>query len=85
MKEEGRHHGGKQRDRAGFRRARLHRGIWRLQVAVRLQRGRLDLAGGALATGDYAIGLMLLSDVALAGLVYTAWRLGAGAAEAARG
>jgi NNP family nitrate/nitrite transporter-like MFS transporter len=36
------------------------------------------------ATGDYAIGLMLLSDVALAGLVYTAWRLGAGAAEAAR-
>jgi hypothetical protein len=28
------------------------------------------------ATGDYAIGLMLLSDVALAGLVYTAWRLG---------
>jgi MFS transporter, NNP family, nitrate/nitrite transporter len=36
------------------------------------------------ATGDYAIGLMLLSDVALAGLVYTAWRLGAGAAQAAR-
>ena len=36
------------------------------------------------ATGDYAIGLMLLSDVALAGLVYTAWRLGAGAAEVAR-
>jgi len=36
------------------------------------------------ATGDYAIGLMLLSDVALAGLVYTAWRLGAGVAEAAR-
>jgi MFS transporter, NNP family, nitrate/nitrite transporter len=33
------------------------------------------------ATGDYAIGLMLLSDVALAGLVFTAWRLG-GAAEA---
>jgi MFS transporter, NNP family, nitrate/nitrite transporter len=33
------------------------------------------------ATGDYAIGLMLLSDVALAGLVLTAWRLG-GAAEA---
>lgn len=29
------------------------------------------------ATGDYAIGLMLLSDVALAGLVYTAWRFGA--------
>jgi NNP family nitrate/nitrite transporter-like MFS transporter len=28
------------------------------------------------ATGDYAIGLMLLSDVALAGLVFTAWRLG---------
>lgn len=28
------------------------------------------------ATGDYAIGLMLLSDVALAGLVYTAWRFG---------
>jgi NNP family nitrate/nitrite transporter-like MFS transporter len=27
------------------------------------------------ATGDYAIGLMLLSDVALAGLVFTAWRL----------
>ena len=26
--------------------------------------------------GDYAIGLMLLSDVALAGLVFTAWRLG---------
>src|SRR5215217_8025330 len=26
------------------------------------------------ATGDYAIGLMLLSDVALAGLVFTAWR-----------
>jgi NNP family nitrate/nitrite transporter-like MFS transporter len=37
------------------------------------------------ATGDYAIGLMLLSDVALAGLVFTAWRLGAGAeARAAR-
>src|SRR5512133_271890 len=33
------------------------------------------------ATGDYAIGLMLLSDVALAGLVFTAWRLG-GAAQA---
>jgi MFS transporter, NNP family, nitrate/nitrite transporter len=33
------------------------------------------------ATGDYAIGLMLLSDVALAGLVFTAWRLG-GATEA---
>jgi len=33
------------------------------------------------ATGDYAIGLMLLSDVALAGLVFTAWRLGS-AAEA---
>ena len=33
------------------------------------------------ATGDYAIGLMLLSDVALAGLVFTAWRLG-GAADA---
>jgi NNP family nitrate/nitrite transporter-like MFS transporter len=29
------------------------------------------------ATGDYAIGLMLLSDVALAGLVFTTWRLGA--------
>jgi hypothetical protein len=28
------------------------------------------------ATGDFAIGLMLLSDVALAGLVFTAWRLG---------
>jgi MFS transporter, NNP family, nitrate/nitrite transporter len=28
------------------------------------------------ATGDYAIGLMLLSDVALASLVFTAWRLG---------
>jgi NNP family nitrate/nitrite transporter-like MFS transporter len=28
------------------------------------------------ATGDYAIGLMLLSDVALAGLVFTTWRLG---------
>jgi MFS transporter, NNP family, nitrate/nitrite transporter len=28
------------------------------------------------ATGEYAIGLMLLSDVALAGLVFTAWRLG---------
>ncbi len=27
------------------------------------------------ATGDYAIGLMLLSDVALAGLVFAAWRL----------
>jgi MFS transporter, NNP family, nitrate/nitrite transporter len=27
------------------------------------------------ATGDYAIGLMLLSDVALAGLIFTAWRL----------
>ena len=37
------------------------------------------------ATGDYAIGLMLLSDVALAGLVFTAWRLGSGAeARAAR-
>lgn len=36
------------------------------------------------ATGDYAIGLMLLSDVALAGLVFTAWRLGA-AAEARTG
>ena len=37
------------------------------------------------ATGDYAIGLMLLSDVALVGLVFTAWRLGAGAeARAAR-
>jgi NNP family nitrate/nitrite transporter-like MFS transporter len=31
------------------------------------------------ATGDYAIGLMLLSDVALAGLVFTTWRLGSGA------
>ena len=31
------------------------------------------------ATGDYAIGLMLLSDVALAGLVFAAWRLGSGA------
>jgi hypothetical protein len=29
------------------------------------------------ATGDFAIGLMLLSDVALAGLVFTAWRFGA--------
>jgi NNP family nitrate/nitrite transporter-like MFS transporter len=37
------------------------------------------------ATGDYAIGLMLLSDVALAGLVFTAWRLGTGAAEPAKG
>jgi NNP family nitrate/nitrite transporter-like MFS transporter len=27
-------------------------------------------------TGDYGIGLMLLSDVALAGLVFTAWRFG---------
>jgi len=38
------------------------------------------------ATGDYAIGLMLLSDVALAGLVFTAWRLGsrAGSPDAAR-
>jgi MFS transporter, NNP family, nitrate/nitrite transporter len=27
-------------------------------------------------TGDYAIGLMLLSDVALAGLVYAVWRFG---------
>jgi NNP family nitrate/nitrite transporter-like MFS transporter len=38
------------------------------------------------ATGDYAIGLMLLSDVALAGLVFTAWRLGgaAGARAASR-
>jgi MFS transporter, NNP family, nitrate/nitrite transporter len=27
------------------------------------------------ATGSYSIGLMLLSDVALAGLIYTAWRL----------
>ena len=35
------------------------------------------------ATGDYAIGLMLLSDVALAGLVFTAWRLAAAAGEAA--
>jgi NNP family nitrate/nitrite transporter-like MFS transporter len=41
-------------------------------------------------TGDFAIGLMLLSDVALAGLVYTAWRFGksrdreAGAADVAR-
>lgn len=26
------------------------------------------------ATHSHAIGLMLLSDVALAGLVYTAWR-----------
>jgi NNP family nitrate/nitrite transporter-like MFS transporter len=26
------------------------------------------------ATGSYAIGLMLLSDVAFAGLVYTLWR-----------
>ncbi len=33
------------------------------------------------ATGDYAIGLMLLSDVALAGLLFTAWRL-SGAARA---
>jgi NNP family nitrate/nitrite transporter-like MFS transporter len=36
------------------------------------------------ATGDYAIGLMLLSDVALAGLVYTAWRLGTAVAQATR-
>jgi NNP family nitrate/nitrite transporter-like MFS transporter len=34
------------------------------------------------ATGDYAIGLMLLSDVALAGLVFTAWRFGSRAREA---
>ena len=27
------------------------------------------------ATGSYAIGLMLLSDVAFAGAIYTAWRL----------
>jgi NNP family nitrate/nitrite transporter-like MFS transporter len=33
------------------------------------------------ATGDYAIGLMLLSDVALAGLVFTAWRFGSRAAD----
>jgi len=33
------------------------------------------------ATGDYAIGLMLLSDVALAGLVFTAWRLGGKAGD----
>ena len=35
------------------------------------------------ATGDYAIGLMLLSDVALAGLVFTAWRLGTAPAKSA--
>jgi NNP family nitrate/nitrite transporter-like MFS transporter len=37
------------------------------------------------ATGDYAIGLMLLSDVALAGLVFTAWRLWSGAEARAAG
>jgi NNP family nitrate/nitrite transporter-like MFS transporter len=37
------------------------------------------------ATGDYAIGLMLLSDVALAGLVFTAWRLRPGAEARAAG
>jgi MFS transporter, NNP family, nitrate/nitrite transporter len=37
------------------------------------------------ATGDYAIGLMLLSDVALAGLVFTAWRLRSGAEAGAGG
>jgi NNP family nitrate/nitrite transporter-like MFS transporter len=37
------------------------------------------------ATGDYAIGLMLLSDVALAGLVFTAWRLRSGAEARAAG
>jgi NNP family nitrate/nitrite transporter-like MFS transporter len=37
------------------------------------------------ATGDYAIGLMLLSDVALAGLVFTAWRLGGAAPARAAG
>jgi MFS transporter, NNP family, nitrate/nitrite transporter len=37
------------------------------------------------ATGDYAIGLMLLSDVALAGLVFTAWRLGGRASRRAAG
>jgi len=36
------------------------------------------------ATGDYAIGLMLLSDVALAGLVFAAWRLGSAAKARAR-
>ena len=34
------------------------------------------------ATGSYAIGLMLLSNVAFAGAVYTAWRLGPGATPA---
>ena len=33
-------------------------------------------------TGDYAIGLMLLSDVALAGLVYAVWRFGSRAEPA---
>jgi MFS transporter, NNP family, nitrate/nitrite transporter len=37
------------------------------------------------ASGDYAIGLMLLSDVALAGLVFTAWRLGSVAEARAAG
>jgi nitrate/nitrite transporter NarK len=37
------------------------------------------------ATGEYAIGLMLLSDVALAGLVFTAWRLRSGAEARAAG
>jgi NNP family nitrate/nitrite transporter-like MFS transporter len=37
------------------------------------------------ATGDYAIGLMLLSDVALAGLVFTAWRFGPATAAPPRG
>ncbi|WP_243418150.1 MFS transporter [Actinomycetospora cinnamomea] len=35
------------------------------------------------ATDDYAIGLMLLSDVALAGLVYAAWRFGSRTASVA--
>jgi NNP family nitrate/nitrite transporter-like MFS transporter len=36
------------------------------------------------ATGSYAIGLMLLSDVAFAGAVYTAWRLGDRASSGSR-
>ena len=36
------------------------------------------------ATGSYAIGLMLLSDVAFAGLVYTLWRFVSRRPEAAR-
>jgi MFS transporter, NNP family, nitrate/nitrite transporter len=34
------------------------------------------------ATGSYAIGLMLLSDVAFAGMVYTAWRVWSRPADA---